>query len=78
MELCGAELDRIVLDIVREHAGMRITRQEIAEAVLDYIRPRIMGYVQPSIDRLSLSDEIDEDRDSKRGRPYIYDVPEES
>jgi hypothetical protein len=74
MELCGDELDRIVYDIVREHdaTGMTVSRDEIAQLVLDYISPRIADYVIPSLDRLLIAGRIDEDRDSTRGRPYIY------
>jgi len=79
MELCGDELDRIVVEIIREHdaSDLRPTREEIAQLVLDYIRPRIRDYVIPSLDRLFLAGVIDEDRDSTRGRPCIYAIPKD-
>jgi hypothetical protein len=79
MELCGDELDRIVYDILREHdaAGLTVSREEIAQLVLDYISPRIAQYVIPSLNRLFIAGRIDEDRDSTRGRPYIYFIPKD-
>jgi hypothetical protein len=77
MELCGDELDRIVYEIVREAdaSGTAVTREQVAQLVLDYVSPRIVEYVVPSLERLFLAGMIDEDRDSTRGRPYIYYLP---
>jgi hypothetical protein len=69
-------LDRVVLEIVREHhaAGMRPTREEIAQLVLDYLSSRVIRDVAHSLDRLLVAGLIDLDRDSSRGRPFVYAI----
>ncbi len=77
MELFGDELDRIVYKMIREAdaSGTALTREELAQSVLDYVSPLILEYILPSLERLSLAGMIEEDRDCKKGRPYIYYLP---
>ena len=72
MVLDGNELDRIVYDVVQDCSRVRPTREEIAQHVLDHIKMHISDYVVPSIERLVREKRNIEDRDTSRGRPYIY------
>jgi hypothetical protein len=79
MVLDRAELDRIVYDVIRDWDALRLTREQIADHVLDrmldHIKLHILEYVSPSIDRLLANERVIEDRDSSRGRPDIYHLP---
>jgi hypothetical protein len=75
MELNEAELDRIVFEVVSDAKRMEFTREEVARMVLEYIAPRMVQYILPSLDRLAEKGMIIEDRDFTRGRPYIYYPP---
>ena len=74
MVLDGNELDRIVYDAIRNRSSSALTREEIAQLVLDHIKLHISEYIMPSIERLRGKDQIIEDRDDSRGRPYTYNV----
>ncbi len=75
MELSPNRLDTLVLDIIRENSPQHPTREEISQLALDHIKSNISQYIQPSIDRLVRSGQIEDDRDCSRGRPYTYSVP---
>ncbi len=77
MELDGGEMDRIVYDIVRECSHLAPTRDEIAQHVLDHLRHHMSQYILPSIQRLVDREQIIEDRDVSRGRPYRYWLPQQ-
>ena len=77
MELNADELDRIIVEIVRQHNadGSHPTREEIGQSVLDYISSHVDANVIASLERLIVAGRIDEGRDATRGRPYIYSLP---
>jgi hypothetical protein len=77
MVLDRAELDRIVYDAISDLSSLKPPPncEEIAASVLDHIKQHILEYVMPSIERLVANEQVIEDRDDSRGRPYVYYLP---
>ncbi len=76
MELDGDELDRIVYKTIQDCSHLALTREEIAQHVLDHIKHHVLQYILPSIERLVETKQVIEDRDVSRGRPYVYYLPQ--